>query len=100
MKQIPISLSELTDTNGIDGTVTPTALSMSALPDLLLAARLACFATGNPAPAITNAVAVEMLNVFARLDPVPAVSMKHECRALTRTAQARSPLAIPVSSTT
>ncbi len=41
-----------------------------------------------------------MLKVFARLDPVPAVSIKHECRALTRTARDRSPLAIPVNSST
>jgi hypothetical protein len=100
MKQMPISLSEFSDTDGIAETFTPSAANKSALPDLLLAARLPCFATGNPAPAITNAAAVEMLKVFARLDPVPAVSMKQGCRALTRTARERSPVAIPVNSST
>ena len=72
MKQIPISLSASSETSGIAETFTPSAVNRSALPDLLLAARFPCFATGKPAPAITNAAAVEMLNVFARLDPVPA----------------------------
>ena len=78
MKQIPISFNDDSDTDGIAETFTPNAVSKSALPDLLLAARFPCFATGNPAPAITNAAAVEMLKVFAGLDPVPAVSIKHE----------------------
>src|SRR5687768_8338819 len=100
MKQIPMSFSDDSDTDGIAETFTPSAVNKSALPDLLLAARLPCFATGNPAPAITNAAAVEMLKVFARLDPVPAVSMKHVCRELTRTARDRSPSTKPVSSST
>ena len=50
------------------------------LPECDVAAREPCFATGNPAPAMTNAVAVETLKVFAALDPVPAVSMKRSCR--------------------
>src|ERR1043165_10209178 len=99
MKQIPISFSELSDTDGIADTFTPKAVSRSALPDLLLAARFPCFATGNPAPAITNAAAVEMLNVFARLDPVPAVSIKQSCLQITRTARERSPSAIDRKST-
>ena len=90
MKQIPISFSDDSETDGIAETFTPNAVSRSALPDLLLAARLPCFATGSPAPAITNAAAVEILNVFARLDPVPAVSMKHGCFDVTRTARDRS----------
>jgi hypothetical protein len=77
MKQIPISFNADSDAEGIAETFTPSAVKRSALPDLLLAARFPCLATGNPAPAITNAAAVEMLKVFARLDPVPAVSMKH-----------------------
>src|SRR5688572_33321715 len=91
MKQIPISLSDDSDTDGIAETFTPNAVSRSALPDLLLAARLPCFATGSPAPAITNAAAVEMLKVLAGLEPVPAVSMKHECLEFTRTARDRNP---------
>src|ERR1051325_10140503 len=100
MKQIPISFSELSDTDGIADTFTPKAVNRSALPDLLLAARFPCFATGNPAPAITNAAAVEMLKVFARLDPVPAVSTKQGCFDTTWTARERNPSAIPVNSST
>jgi len=77
MKHIPISLKARSDSSGSADTFTPSAVSTSALPDLLLAARFPCLATGNPAAAITNAAAVEILNVFERLDPVPAVSMKH-----------------------
>ena len=38
-------------------------------------ARLPCLATGTPAPATTNAVVVEMLNVCSPSPPVPHVSM-------------------------
>src|SRR5215510_8055405 len=100
MKQIPISLSAFSETSGIAETLTPSAVSRSALPDLLLAARLPCFATGKPAPAITKAAAVEILNVFARLDPVPAVSTKQSCFEITRIARERSPSTIPVNSST
>src|SRR6185295_11819943 len=100
MKQIPISLSESSDTDGIAETFTPNAVNKSALPDLLLAARFPCFATGSPAPAITNAAAVEILKVFARLDPVPAVSIKHLCFDTSRTARERRPSANPVNSST
>src|SRR5687768_15996965 len=100
MKQMSISLSAFSDTNGIADTFTPNAVSKSALPDLLLAARFPCFATGSPAPAITNAAVVEILKVFARLDPVPAVSMKHWCCERTRTARERRPSTMPVSSST
>src|SRR5678815_5959907 len=100
MKQIPISFNADSDTDGIAETFTPNAVNRSALPDLLLAARLPCLATGNPAPAMTKAAAVEMLKVFAGLEPVPAVSMKHECFELTRTARDRNPSTRPVSSST
>ena len=56
--------------------MTPKAWSTSALPHRDVAAREPCFATGRPAPAITKAAAVEILKVFAALDPVPAVSIK------------------------
>src|ERR1044072_8012475 len=98
MKQIPISLSAFSETSGIAETLTPSAVSKSALPDLLLAARLPCFATGNPAPAITKAAAVEILNVLARLDPVPAVSIKHRCCEITRGAPAGPPFALTLKS--
>src|ERR671919_1828098 len=100
MKQMLISLSAFSDTEGIADTLTPRAVNRSALPDLLLAARFPCFATGNPAPAITKAAAVEMLKVLAGLEPVPAVSMKHECLEFTRTARDRNPWTNPVNSST
>jgi hypothetical protein len=78
MKHIPISFSAVSESSGSAATFTPNAESTSALPDLLLAARFPCFATGNPAAAITKAAAVEILNVFDLLEPVPAVSMKQE----------------------
>jgi hypothetical protein len=77
MKQIPISFSAVSETEGRADTLTPKALKTSALPEVLLAALFPCLATGNPEAAITNAAAVETLNVFALLEPVPAVSMKH-----------------------
>src|ERR1044072_4621145 len=90
MKQIPISFSAVSDTDGSAETLTPNALKTSALPEVLLAALFPCLATGKPAAAITKAAAVDTLNVFARLDPVPAVSMKHWCCEIRRTACDRS----------
>src|SRR5258705_10642434 len=95
MKQIPISFRQPSLTFTSADTLTPSAVSTSALPDLLLAARLPCFATANPAPAITKAAAVETLKVLARLEPVPAVSMKAVWQELNLTAGSRKPSAIP-----
>src|SRR5258705_11275174 len=100
MKQIPISFRELSATEGRADTLTPNSVSTSALPDLLLAARLPCLATGRPAAAITKAEAVETLNVFALLEPVPAVSMKHLCCDCKRTERARKADARPANSST
>src|SRR6266478_9408053 len=98
MKQIPISLRQAAEMVAAAEILTPSADRTSALPERLLAARFPCFATGKPAPAITNAAAVEILKVFAALDPVPAVSMKVLFEHLIRTARARSPAAIPANS--
>ena len=100
MKQIPISFKHRSETSGGVDTFTPSAASTSALPQRLLAARLPCFATGNPAPAITNAAAVETLKVFAQLEPVPAVSTKTSCSDLMCTARSRIASARPASSAT
>ena len=75
MKQMPKSFRHRSDTSGATETLTPSADRTSALPHLLLAARLPCLATGKPAPAMTNAAAVETLKHLAELEPVPAVSM-------------------------
>src|SRR6266550_5441840 len=98
MKQIPMSFKQASETVAPTDTFTPIAVKTSALPQRLLAARLPCFATGRPAPAITNAAAVETLKVLAELDPVPAVSMKHSWVHLIGVARARIASASPASS--
>src|SRR5438093_6924959 len=97
---MPISFRHFSEISGDEDTLTPSAAKTSALPHLLLAARLPCFATGRPAPAITNAAAVETLKVLAELDPVPAVSMKHSWVHLIDVARARMASASPASSST
>jgi hypothetical protein len=52
----------------------PRASITSAEPHLELMLRLPCLATRTPAPAVTNAVAVEMLKVPLASPPVPLVS--------------------------
>jgi len=78
--------------------LTPSSLSTSTLPELLVTPRLDCFATVRPAPAATNAAAVETLNVFASEEPVPAISSDVFCGRLTGMASERMTLAIPASS--
>ena len=53
---------------------TPRASITSAEPHLELRLRLPCLATRTPAPATTNAVAVEILKVPRASPPVPQVS--------------------------
>ena len=55
---------------------TPSASSTSAEPEREVKLRLPCLATGTPAPATTNAAAVEMLSVPTRPPPVPQVSTR------------------------
>jgi hypothetical protein len=62
--------------------------------------RLPCFATAAPAPAATNAAAVEMLKVETVPPPVPQVSTRCAPSASTRTIAARNARAAPVSSAT
>src|SRR3989442_16031815 len=97
---MPISFRHFSEISGEEDPLTPNAVKTSALPQRLLAARLPCFATGKPAPAITNAAAVETLKVLAQLDPVPAVSMKQLRLELIRIARCRMPSANPASSAT
>ena len=73
--------------SGAAAVLTPSASRTSALPEVEEAARAPCFATGKPAPTMTNAAAVEMLKRLAALEPVPAVSIKRsccECRGVAR----------------
>src|SRR3954449_2415669 len=75
----------------------PSASSRSALPDRLVALRLPCLATAQPAPAAMIAAVVETLNV-GRPPPVPAVSSRSSRPHSTRAASERIVLASPASS--
>ena len=77
----------------------PSASSRSAEPDRLVADRLPCLATAQPAPAAIRAAVVETLNV-GRPPPVPAVSSRSGRRALTDSARARIVRARPAISST
>src|SRR5687767_4535654 len=100
MKQIPSSFRHFSVVSGKASMRTPNAASTSELPVLLVTPRFPCLATGTPAPATTNAAAVETLKDFARLDPVPAVSRKDSYLALMRNAFALIAVAQPTNSST
>ena len=74
----------------------PSASSTSALPQLPLADRFPCLATGTPQAATTREATVEMLNVPAPSPPVPQVSTAP--RAERGTARARIVRANPTTS--
>ena len=74
MKPIPASLTHRSTPSGPSKMFTPRASKTSALPVEPDMARLPCLATCTPAPATTNAAAVEMLNHSLPLPPVPHVS--------------------------
>src|SRR5579862_77384 len=67
----------------------PRASTTSAEPHLELMLRLPCLATRTPAPAVTSAVAVEMLKVPLASPPVPLVS--------TRDSSARASRPVPLT---
>ena len=75
---------------------TPSASSTSALPQVPLAERLPCLATGTPQAATTNDATVEMLKVPAPSPPVPQVSTA-PCE-VSGTARARIARAKPTTS--
>src|SRR6185436_19176311 len=96
---------------GVRSRLTPRASTTSADPQRLETERFPCLATLSPAPATTNAVAVETLNVPDASPPVPAVSMSisrsvparavpTSVRVRTRTALSRMTSARPISSST
>ena len=76
----------------------PSASSTSAEPQRLVAERLPCLATRQPAPAATSAAVVDTLKV-GRPPPVPAVSTRPS-PASTGTASSRIARASPVISST
>ncbi len=98
-KAIPTSSTQLRTPSGLRATATPSSSRTSALPQRLDAARPPCLATGQPAPATTNAAAVEMLKVPLPSPPVPQVSTA-STESSTRTAWSRIDITIPVSSST
>src|SRR5215470_12875105 len=96
---------------GVRSRLTPSASTTSADPQRLETERLPCLATLRPAPATTNAVAVETLKVPDASPPVPAVSISisrsvparavpTSPRVRTRTALSRMTSARPISSST
>src|SRR6266516_4429396 len=76
----------------------PSASSTSAEPQREVKERLPCLATAAPAPAATNAAAVEMLNVVTLPPPVPHVSTRCTPSASTRTIASRNARAAPATS--
>src|SRR4030095_16818284 len=82
IKQIPTSSRQREAVAASTAGWTPSADKTSALPVELVAALFPCFATGTPAPATTNAAAVETLNVFTLLPPVPTTSTNFACFVL------------------
>ena len=89
----------------------PSVSTTSAEPQSEETERLPCLATRSPAPATTNAVAVETLKVPVASPPVPQVSMSmsrsvpvspatSSVRVRTRTAFWRITWANPISSST
>ena len=71
---MPVSRRQAAMRVGGKPMLTPSASITSADPHLELMLRLPCLATRTPAPAITRAVAVEMLKVPLVSPPVPQVS--------------------------
>jgi len=95
---IPTSRMQVSTMSGGASTATPSASRTSADPQRLLTARLPCLATGMPAPAVTSAAAVDMLNVSAASPPVPQVSTTGSPPASMNTACRRIAAAAPAIS--
>ena len=93
---IPMSSTHRPTCSGVRSRSTPNAASTSALPHLLVLARLPCLAIRTPAPAATKATVVLMLNVPDLSPPVPQVSSRSpSVRVGTLTALARMARALP-----
>ncbi len=103
MNTMPASSSTSPMRRGERSIPTPRASRTSALPERDVNDRFPCLATGTPAPAVTIAAAVEMLNVVTLPPPVPAVSTSAEgSEAGTGTIafrSARTPPAISLAAT-
>src|SRR5215217_1432827 len=98
MNPKPISRMQSATAPGDTSMRPPTASSTSAEPHWLVAERLPCFATRQPAPAAMKAAVVDTLKV-GRPPPVPAVSTRPS-PASTLTERSRSTAASPAISPT
>ena len=99
MKPNPASWMHSATWSGPRSMRAPSASSRSAEPERLVAERLPCLATAQPAPAAIRAAVVEMLNEL-RPPPVPAVSSRSSRSIGTWTASSRITRASPASSST
>ena len=97
---IPSSCKQCSITDGWTSRLKPSAASTSPEPHLPVAARLPCFATAIPAPAIMKAEVVDMLKVSSPSPPVPTMSTGRELPALMYAARARIARAAPTTSST
>jgi hypothetical protein len=98
MKPKPTSSMHAATSSGSRSMRAPSASSTSADPHWLVAERLPCLATRQPAPAAMKAAVVETLKV-GRPPPVPAVSTRSP-RARTGSASSRMVAASPAISWT
>ena len=99
MKQMPARSSAFCEVAGPPMTLMPIWVRASAAPDFDDRLRLPCLATGTPAPATTNAVAVEMFSVPLPSPPVPTMSIA-SCGAVMRFIRARMARAAAAISST
>src|SRR4051794_1975962 len=97
MNPKPASPMQRATPSGARSILAPSASSRSADPDRLVAERLPCLATAQPAPAAISAAVVDTLNVV-RPPPVPAVSSRSSRSQRTGVASSRIVRAKPSSS--
>src|SRR3954447_25121356 len=88
MNPKPASPMQRATPGGSRSILAPSASSRSADPDRLVAERLPCLATAQPAPAAISAAVVDTLNVV-RPPPVPAVSSRSSRSQRTGVASSR-----------
>src|SRR4051794_23816632 len=99
MKPKPSSSMQAPTASGVRSMQTPSASSTSAEPERLVAERLPCLATAQPAAAAISAAVVETLKV-ERPPPVPAVSTRSARVVFTGVANDRIVRARPAISPT
>ena len=99
MKPKPAWSMQRATASGARSMRAPSASSTSAEPDRLVAERLPCLASAQPAPAAISAAVVDTLKVD-RPPPVPAVSTRSPRAHGTGVASARIVAARPASSST